>query len=173
MTFSVMTFNTKNLFERLSIYDIWQNNTLSLCWVSHFIYCLVECCNAKFHYSECHYAECRYAEWLYAECHNAECHYAECLYAECRYSECHFAECCYAECHYAKCWGARETTPILLSCIYTSDLALDDVAVDADSDLKRWVSSFRKRITEWFGVCLEMNIYTPFASLPDLVYYYF
>ncbi len=49
--------------------DTQHSNTLPLCsmslwWMSRFIYC----------YAECHSAECRYAE----------CHYAECRYAECR-----------------------------------------------------------------------------------------
>jgi hypothetical protein len=57
---------------------------MSLCLVSHFIYCYPEC-----HYAECHYDECQYAECQYAECHYAECHYAECRYAECHYAECH------------------------------------------------------------------------------------
>jgi hypothetical protein len=35
---------------------------MSLCLVSHFIYCYVECRYAECHYAECHYAECHGAQ---------------------------------------------------------------------------------------------------------------
>ncbi len=48
----------------LSIRAHW----VSLCWMSHFIYCYVEC-----RYAECSYAKCRYAECRGAQ-HNATQH---------------------------------------------------------------------------------------------------
>ncbi len=52
--------------------DTQLNNALplcsvSLCRVSHFVYCYAECC-----YAECHYDERRYAECHYAECRCAD-----------------------------------------------------------------------------------------------------
>jgi len=70
-TFIITTLSIKGLFEKFSLIDIQHkniqhNNTLplysiSLCWVSLFIYC----------YAECHYAVCRYDDWRNAECRGA------------------------------------------------------------------------------------------------------
>ncbi len=80
-----MAYLWHTAYMALSKNDTQHSNTLplcrvSLCWVSHFIYC------------------------------HAECHYSECHYDECHYSESHYAECCYVECHsdiYLPNWGNK------------------------------------------------------------------
>ncbi len=63
MTLSIMTLSKWRLHVTISISDTQHNNAqplwwVSLCRVSHFIYCYDEC-----HYGQCHYDECRGAKY--------------------------------------------------------------------------------------------------------------
>ncbi len=60
--FSIMTLSIKDLFVTLRINVTQHDKALplflvSLCCVSHSIYCYSDC-----HYDECHYDECHYTE---------------------------------------------------------------------------------------------------------------